>query len=138
MHLSNVLLGAGLAAAHVIQRQETKGCTNPVKRVEFRSLDNAARKQYTDAVKCLATKPSKLGLNTYVHTQLSNESTYLGSKPQHILKKKETLPDHLFQYTISPSSCPGTGTSHGFTRSNSVLVDILAPWCKPPRALQTH
>jgi tyrosinase len=86
MHPTGFLFLAGLTAAHVLPRQETSGCTNPVKRVEFRSLDNAARKQYTDAVKCLATKPSMLGLNTtlyddftYVHTQLSSDSTYMNS-----------------------------------------------------------
>jgi tyrosinase len=82
MHFSSILLFAGLTTARVVQRQETTGCTNPVKRVEFRTLDNTARKQYTDAVKCLATKPSMLGLNTtlyddftYVHTHLNTEST---------------------------------------------------------------
>jgi len=82
MHFSSIFLLAGIAAARVLPRQES-GCTNPVKRVEFRSLDIAARKQYTDAVKCLATKPSMLGLNTtlyddftYVHTQLNTKSMH--------------------------------------------------------------
>jgi tyrosinase len=82
MQLHSILLFAGVSAARVISRQETTGCTNPVKRVEFRTLDNVARKQYTDAVKCLTTKPSMLGLNTtlyddfvYVHTQLNSDST---------------------------------------------------------------
>jgi len=81
MHLPSILLFTGLTAARVLPRQEATRCTNPVKRVEFRTLDNAARRQYTDAVKCLATKPSMLGLNTtlyddfvYVHTQLNSES----------------------------------------------------------------
>ena len=83
MHFRSLLLLAGLTAAHVVPRQEAMGCTKPVKRVEFRTLDNAARKQYTDAVVCLTTKPSVLGLNTtlyddftYVHTQLNEESMY--------------------------------------------------------------
>lgn len=83
MHLRSILLLAGLAAAYVVPRQEAKGCTKPVKRVEFRTLDNTVRKQYTDAVVCLTTKPSMLGLNTtlyddftYVHTQLNEESMY--------------------------------------------------------------
>ncbi|KAF5597589.1 Tyrosinase [Fusarium subglutinans] len=36
-------------------------CENPTKRVEWRDLDDAARQQYTDAVLCLSTKPSRLG-----------------------------------------------------------------------------
>jgi tyrosinase len=86
MYFTSILSLASLAAARALPRQETSGCTNPVKRVEFRSLDNAARKLYTDAVKCLTTKPSMLGLNTtlyddftYVHTQLSSDSTYMNS-----------------------------------------------------------
>jgi tyrosinase len=81
MQMFSILLFAGVSAARVLPRQEATGCTNPVKRVEFRTLDNASRKQYTDAVKCLNTKPSMLGLNTtlyddfvYVHTQLNSES----------------------------------------------------------------
>jgi tyrosinase len=82
MQLHSILLFAGFSAARVLSRQETTRCTNPVKRVEFRTLDNVTRKQYTDAVKCLTAKPSILGLNTtlyddfvYVHTQLNSEST---------------------------------------------------------------
>ncbi|KAK6863486.1 hypothetical protein PG995_000014 [Apiospora arundinis] len=69
------------AAALVQPRQASSGCANPEKRVEFRSLDAASQKQYTDAVMCLATKPSGLSdlkLNTtlyddfsYVHTHLN-------------------------------------------------------------------
>ncbi|KAI2476241.1 Monooxygenase [Pyrenophora tritici-repentis] len=83
MHFPSIFLFASITAARVLLRQES-GCTNPVKRVEFRSLEIAARKQYTDAVKCLATKPSMLGLNTtlyddftYVHTHLNSEIHYV-------------------------------------------------------------
>ncbi|KAF5240380.1 hypothetical protein FANTH_9640 [Fusarium anthophilum] len=55
-------------------------CENPSKRVEWRELDDAARQQYTDAVVCLSTKPSRLGLNTslyddfpYVHAHLDKQ-----------------------------------------------------------------
>jgi tyrosinase len=57
-------------------------CEIPTKRVEWRELDDAARQQYTDAVLCLSTKPSRLGLNTtlyddfpYVHAHLDKQST---------------------------------------------------------------
>ncbi|CZR41691.1 uncharacterized protein FPRO_11281 [Fusarium proliferatum ET1] len=55
-------------------------CENPIKRVEWHELDDAARQQYTDAVLCLSTKPSRLGLNTtlyddfpYVHAHLDKQ-----------------------------------------------------------------
>ncbi|KAK8054779.1 hypothetical protein PG993_000006 [Apiospora rasikravindrae] len=71
-------LSSAVSAAALVQPRQA--CTNPEKRVEFRTLDAAAQKQYTDAVMCLATKPSglNLGLNTtlyddfsYVHTHLN-------------------------------------------------------------------
>ncbi|KAL4724590.1 hypothetical protein ACLX1H_008032 [Fusarium chlamydosporum] len=84
MHFASLLpLLTGLVAATAIPRQESKGCTNPVKRVEFRSLDKSLRKEYTDAVMCLTKKPSSINLKTslyddftYVHTHLNSESTY--------------------------------------------------------------
>ncbi|EMT74076.1 Tyrosinase [Fusarium odoratissimum] len=45
----------------------SKSCENPTKRVEWREFDDAARQQYTDAVLCLSTKPSRLGLNTTLY-----------------------------------------------------------------------
>ncbi|KAK8043938.1 Monooxygenase [Apiospora phragmitis] len=82
MQLLHLLSASSLvsAAAALGPRQASSGCANPEKRVEFRSLDAAAQKEYTDAVMCLATKPSGLGLNlnttlyddfTYVHTHLN-------------------------------------------------------------------
>ncbi|KAL2060772.1 hypothetical protein VTL71DRAFT_9414 [Oculimacula yallundae] len=82
MHFLQVILMSGLvsAAAFINPRQASSGhgCTNPEKRVEFRTLDAAAQTQYTNAVMCLSTKPSTLGLNTtlyddftYVHTHLN-------------------------------------------------------------------
>jgi tyrosinase len=59
-----------------------KTCENAPKRVEWRQMDQAARQQYTDAVLCLTTKPSSLGLNStlyddfpYVHSKLDKQST---------------------------------------------------------------
>ncbi|GKU08005.1 unnamed protein product, partial [Fusarium langsethiae] len=57
-----------------------KSCENPIKRVEWRQLDQSARQQYVDAVLCLTTKPSRIGLNStlyddfpYVHSQLDKQ-----------------------------------------------------------------
>ncbi|PVI05329.1 Di-copper centre-containing protein [Periconia macrospinosa] len=87
MYLAQLLSLTGLAAAVAVPRQaSTQECTNPVKRVEFRTLDAATRKQYTDAVMCLSTKPSSIGLNTslyddftYVHTHLNSKIHYVAS-----------------------------------------------------------
>ncbi|KAK6858933.1 hypothetical protein PG995_004786 [Apiospora arundinis] len=62
------------------RQEETNTCTNPQKRVEWRTLDATTQKQYTDAVLCLTTKPSQLGLNTtlyedfvWVHAHLNEQ-----------------------------------------------------------------
>lgn len=75
------VLSAGLCAAATIPRQADNECTTPVKRAEWRTLSKEHQRQYTDAVLCLKTKPSGLGLNTtryddfpYVHTKLDNTS----------------------------------------------------------------
>lgn len=88
MQLLHLLSAASLAsAATLAPRQAKSGCSNPEKRVEFRTLDAAAQKQYTDAVMCMATKPSSLnlGLNTtlyddfpYVHTHLNKIIHFCG------------------------------------------------------------
>ncbi|KAK7991413.1 Tyrosinase [Apiospora saccharicola] len=74
MRFSSLALSAGLAAAATIP---DTGCANPPKRVEWRTLGAEGQKQYVDAVLCLKTKPSGMGLNTtryddfpHVHTKL--------------------------------------------------------------------
>ncbi|KAH6838461.1 hypothetical protein B0I37DRAFT_316553 [Chaetomium sp. MPI-CAGE-AT-0009] len=76
MRFTPLLVTAELCAGALIPRQ-TSTCVNPVKRVEWRELDATLQRQYIDAVLCLKTKPSELGLNTtryddfpYVHTHL--------------------------------------------------------------------
>ncbi|KAL4732707.1 hypothetical protein ACLX1H_001726 [Fusarium chlamydosporum] len=57
-----------------------KGCTNPPKRVEWRELGAANQKSYLDAVLCMKTKPSRIGLKKstlyddfgYVHFKLND------------------------------------------------------------------
>lgn len=51
-------------------------CTDPVIRREWRDLSNAERKDYIEAVQCLRSSPSRLGLNQslyddfpYVHSR---------------------------------------------------------------------
>ncbi|KAK6850538.1 monooxygenase [Apiospora arundinis] len=77
MRFSSLVLSASLGAAATIIRQADNGCTNPTKRVEWRTMTPEVQKQYVNAVLCLKTKPSGMGLNTsryddfpYVHTNL--------------------------------------------------------------------
>ncbi|KAK8012188.1 hypothetical protein PG989_000448 [Apiospora arundinis] len=87
MQVAQLLFLTGVSAVSLLPRQDsTAGCTSPVKRVEFRTLDAATRKQYTDAVVCLTTKPSTIGLKTslyddftYVHTHLNDKIHYVAS-----------------------------------------------------------
>lgn len=69
----------GAASVHSLAENVT--CQNPVVRQEWRQLSEAARQNYLDAVKCLKSKPSRLGLKTplyddfpYVHARLDTES----------------------------------------------------------------
>lgn len=64
-------------------------CTNPGQRREWRSLSTAEQEEYISAVKCLATKPSRLNLTTtlyddfpYVHNELNSNSQSIPSTPQ--------------------------------------------------------
>ncbi|KAK8118267.1 uncharacterized protein PG998_006548 [Apiospora kogelbergensis] len=77
MRFSSLVLSASLGAAATIPRQAGDACANPAKRVEWRTMTPEVQKQYVDAVLCLKTKPSGMGLNTsryddfpYVHTKL--------------------------------------------------------------------
>ncbi|KAI3396132.1 hypothetical protein diail_463 [Diaporthe ilicicola] len=61
-------------------------CTNPDKRREWRSLSTTEQEEYISAVKCLATKPSRLNLTTtlyddfsYVHNELNNKINFVAS-----------------------------------------------------------
>ncbi|CAJ2509338.1 Uu.00g143640.m01.CDS01 [Anthostomella pinea] len=62
----------------VASRQEASSCTEPASRPEWRTLPDDTKAEYISAVKCLTTKPSRIGLDTtlyddfpYVHAQLN-------------------------------------------------------------------
>lgn len=63
-------------------------CINPPKRVEWRELSAANQKGYIDAVLCLKTKPSRIGLKEstlyddfpYVHFKLNAWSKFFSFK----------------------------------------------------------
>jgi tyrosinase len=85
MRVPSLLLSASLSTAAIIPRQtDNTRCTSPSKRVEWRTLGAEVQKQYIDAVLCLKTKPSGIGLDTsryddfpYVHTKLDTSSACL-------------------------------------------------------------
>ena len=61
--------------------QAQSACTSPAKRQEWRTLSSETRAEYMGAVKCLFTKPSRIGLKTslyedfpYIHSKLNTES----------------------------------------------------------------
>ncbi|KAG8670411.1 hypothetical protein FPOAC2_09773 [Fusarium poae] len=62
-----------LAAAAAVP----KSCENPTKRVEWRQLDQSTRQQYIDAVLCLATIPSRLGLNSTLYNDFPHVHSHL-------------------------------------------------------------
>lgn len=91
MRFSSFILPIGLSAAAVVPRQTENTCKDPVKRVEWRTLGAEVQKQYIDAVLCLKTKPSTLGLSTsryddfpYVHTHLDKSSMRLSPPPSNL------------------------------------------------------
>jgi tyrosinase len=69
---------------------QSKTCTNPTKRVEWRQMSSTDQQSYLNSVLCLKTKPSRINLTTslyddfsYVHFNLSKQSTsHLLSKPR--------------------------------------------------------
>lgn len=80
----SLILSAGFCTAATISRQADSTCSDPVQRVEWRTMSAETRKQYIDAVLCLKTKPSGIGLDTsryddfpYVHTKLDKSSELL-------------------------------------------------------------
>lgn len=82
--LQFTLLGASLSAAlalpsDISPRQST--CTSPKLRKEWSKATRAEQQSYINAVLCLATKPSRIGLQTtlyddfaYVHSSLTMQS----------------------------------------------------------------
>lgn len=66
---------------HVRDEIVAATCTSPEQRREWRSLSTAEQEEYISAVKCLATKPSRLNLTTslyddfpYIHNELNSNS----------------------------------------------------------------
>ncbi|KAF9696441.1 hypothetical protein EKO04_005173 [Ascochyta lentis] len=79
-------LPAVAAALAIHPREEISSCSSPVVRQEWRSLKAADRNAYIDAIHCLASKPSILGLNTtrlddfaYVHNAIRIDIHFVAS-----------------------------------------------------------
>ncbi|KAJ4987077.1 monooxygenase [Stagonosporopsis vannaccii] len=76
-----LLAAATLIQAGVLPPRQTSGdgnCSDPPQRIEWRKLQPAQQKSYIDAVLCLKTKPSRIGLRSlfddfpHVHFQLAS------------------------------------------------------------------
>ncbi|KAF2223082.1 monooxygenase [Elsinoe ampelina] len=86
MHLFLHMLLSHLALAASVPRGEASTCSNPTIRREWRQLSPVEQQNYIDAVLCLKTKPSRIGLNSslyddfpYVHNQLNLEIHFVAS-----------------------------------------------------------
>ena len=89
MRLRAATFYASLIAAHTAATPATEGdaavvreyngsCTHPVVRKEWRTLSTPEKHNYIDAVLCLATKPSEIGLGTtryddFAYSHMINE-----------------------------------------------------------------
>jgi hypothetical protein len=78
-----LLAAASLSQAVILpERQVSNGskCIDPPQRIEWRKLEPAQQKSYIDAVLCLKTKPSRIGLKSlfddfpHVHFRLAGSS----------------------------------------------------------------
>lgn len=76
------IIGAASAIALPTTGINATACLSPQKRVEWRELGADNQQNYINAVKCLKTKPSRIGLQEstlyddfpYVHFQLNHFS----------------------------------------------------------------
>lgn len=59
--LSTILAFTALSTAAPAEVEKRAACNNPVLRKNWHSATQAEKTSYINAVKCLATKPSKLG-----------------------------------------------------------------------------
>ncbi|KAM0327201.1 hypothetical protein ACHAQA_006334 [Verticillium albo-atrum] len=82
----NKLVFALIGAAAAVPLQQNVTCKDPVLRQEWRQLSEATRQSYLAAVKCLKTKPSRLGLETslyddfpYVHARLDTQIHFVAA-----------------------------------------------------------
>ncbi|KAG4254495.1 hypothetical protein FPRO04_09676 [Fusarium proliferatum] len=80
MKLTSILaLTGAITPAIAAPAKSDKTCSNPVKRIEWRELDATDQQGYIDAVLCLKTKPSRMGLSSslyddfpHLHFQLNS------------------------------------------------------------------
>lgn len=96
-------------------------CADPPARIEWRELDPVDQKGYIDAVLCLKTKPSRIGLDTplyddfaYVHFTLAQVSKLTSTSHQ-----LPTTANGRMQSMAMRYSCLGTDTSPIFTSKPS-------------------
>lgn len=87
MHSRNILLLlVGSAGAVPFDRNGT--CKDPVVRQEWRQLPEGTRQSYLEAVKCLKTMPSRLGLETSLYDDFPYVHAHLNTQSMHRIAKK--------------------------------------------------
>ncbi|KAG4425556.1 hypothetical protein IFR04_001253 [Cadophora malorum] len=102
-------------------------CTNPTIRKEWRTLSREEQINYVEAVNCLTTNPSRIGLSSplyddfpYVHNQLNNEIHSVASfLPWHRYFV------HVYETALAECGYKGSATYWDWT------LDSLAPSTSP-------
>lgn len=137
MKLLFVLLltvGSLVSDARLLKRQATTDCTNPTIRKEWRSLTNTEKSSYIEAVKCLATQPSRMNSASSLYDDFASVHRILDTKSRFYLYS--TIPVHLKQ-KIEPNFDTHNSSSSCFL---SPLAPLLRSLLRggPPRTLWLH
>lgn len=88
-----------------------RACTSPGQRREWRSLSTAEQEEYISAVKCLATKPSRLNLTSTLYDDFPYVHNELNSNSQSTLFHPQVLQDHLPRNIVTNSHPKPQSTS---------------------------
>ncbi|KAG5761764.1 hypothetical protein H9Q72_010133 [Fusarium xylarioides] len=82
MKFTSILALAGAITPGIAAPAKSdKTCSNPTKRIEWRELDAADQQAYIDAVLCLKTKPSRMGLKSSFYWDWTKDAEGLRLSP---------------------------------------------------------
>ncbi|KAK0118659.1 hypothetical protein ONS95_007540 [Cadophora gregata] len=125
--LALTLSAIPLASATPTPIHRRSNCTNPTVRKEWRTLSRDEQISYVNAVNCLTTKPSRIGLSSplyddfpYVHNQLNNDIHSVASfLPWHRYFV------HVYETALKECGYTGSATYWDWT------LDSLSPSTSP-------
>jgi hypothetical protein len=124
-----------LAVGAALIPRNISTCSNPPTRIEWRSLPLEERTSYVNAVNCLATKPSRIGLGTSLYDDfphIHNELDKRSMSPDHIYQNLSA--DFVFEkYIRLPHFCHGTDTSSTYMKLHCLTVGIMELQRKMPQ-----